>query len=112
MSISISTLRLIAIPYLIIINPAKAAENEKNLCRPTEIEIASYQLKRTQGKTASLCVNIEKGTASCSFGKKEKIELNIEFSETRKIYRWFDLSTYKTFLGFKNGEYPYIFGIP
>lgn len=89
-----------------------AESNDENLCKSSEIEVASCQLEGRYKKIISICASEQKELVSYYFGTKNKIELNVEFSSGSKIYRWRDAATYVTFIGFNRNEYSYVFGIP
>jgi hypothetical protein len=88
---------------------SKAVADERNLCRAVEVNVASCET--TNGKYASICAARE-GLVYYRFGGYSKVELDVEFSAGRQIFRWVDLNTYITFFGFNRGGYSYVFGVP
>jgi hypothetical protein len=106
-SLILTTTSIILVSKLTI-----AADNIGNLCRSNEIEIASCQLEGAHMKTLSICADQQKESISYYFGTRQKIELNVNFSSSNKIYRWLDSETYATLIGFNQAGYSYVFGIP
>lgn len=97
---------------LLICTSVAAEESDKNLCRISEIEIASCTLEGKHKKILSICASNKKESISYYFGTKNNIELNVNFTSSSKLYRWQDTDTYVTFIGFNRGGYSYVFGVP
>lgn len=88
---------------------AEAVGDERGLCSAAEINVASCET--TKGKFASICA-AQGGLVYYKFGSYSRVELDVEFSAKKTIFRWVDLNTYITFFGFNRGGYSYVFGVP
>ncbi|UOK35910.1 hypothetical protein [Pseudomonas palleroniana] len=90
--------------------PSPVQGEENSLCALAETKIASCET--TKGKLVSICSGNNKVDVYYRFGELLGTELEVKFRQEKKLYRWLDLNTYITFLGFENGGYLYVFGVP
>lgn len=83
-----------------------------SLCAPDELIIASCQLEEAKSRTVSFCASADRAMVSYRFGLSTNVEINSVFFSDRTLSRWVDLATYTVYLGFRRGEYSYVFGVP
>lgn len=80
-------------------------------CNNSETLVASCDLPGKIKRSASFCTS-DNQEIRYYFKKNNSIELQIDFHQKRKLKRWVDLATYTVYLGFNNGIYSYVMGIP
>jgi len=101
----------VAIYWVATSTAVLADSNEKSLCGKHETILASCHLERAQKKVVSFCADTL-GLTSYYFGANDKVETDVKFSTDRQLYRWVDVDTHVTFLGFDQGGHSYVLGIP
>lgn len=85
---------------------------EINLCAPDEIMIASCHLSEKKRRAVSFCASADKSIINYRFGLRPDITMASSFSNAVPLYRWEDAATYTVYLGFREGNYSYVFGVP
>lgn len=103
--------RFLAIYWVATSTVLLADSNEKSLCGKHETTLASCHFERGQNKLVSFCAGTL-GFTSYYFGANDKADADVKFSTDRQLYRWVDVDTHVTFLGFDQGGYSYVLGVP
>lgn len=86
--------------------------SESNLCKTSEIMIASCHLHEGKKRVVSLCASADGAMVFYRIGKEQNMELVNGFSKRRVLSRWVDKATYTTYFGFRLPPYAYVFGVP
>ncbi|WNN47261.1 hypothetical protein RIN58_12640 [Siccibacter colletis] len=100
-------MKLILFLLLIMIIPVSYAES----CNIGETLVASCNLPGKVKRSASFCAS-DNHEIRYYFKRNNSLELQVDFHNKRKLKRWIDLGTYTVYLGFNNGIYSYVIGIP
>lgn len=81
----------------------------KSLCTEDEKILASCDFNR---KKISFCADADGKSIHYRYGTSLSTELQVQFTSRKPLSRWVDAATYTTYLGFRQGKYIYLFGIP
>jgi hypothetical protein len=96
--------------FLIVTFEAKAQANA-HACYSGEIEVVSCTVRHNK-KLLSICGGRDRSYVFYRFRKREKLELEVEFSAANQIVRWVQPRNLVTFFSFDRGGYSYTVGVP